>query len=134
MEVNKERLALFVAALRSGEFQQGKGCLRETAQSLYLGGPRVALHCCLGVATEVALRNGMDPKLLEQESRIAYPEWGDRGSLPVCVKEWYGFRDLDPILRWRDQGWWETASQVNDNEIPFPDIATMFEEQYIHAT
>lgn len=49
---NKERIKLWVEALRSGEYEQCRQVLRTTRQGKYQ-------YCCLGVATEIAVRNGV---------------------------------------------------------------------------
>lgn len=42
----------WVAALRSGKYKQGGGCLRQELEDGYR-------HCCLGVACEVAIEEGL---------------------------------------------------------------------------
>lgn len=53
--IQQERLRQGIAALRSGEFEQAQGALR-LKQSLE-GAPEYK-YCCLGVLTEMAVRNG----------------------------------------------------------------------------
>lgn len=98
--VSKEEYArrrkLWTDALRSGEYQQGKGCLCHVPEQ------GVPTFCCLGVACEVAIKNGV-----EVETRIAFnfKRYGGLSSyVPEQVKEWlglasdcgyYGARNLD---------------------------------------
>lgn len=116
MTVNKERVQLLVDALRSGEFKQRYGGLKGIAHS---GG---VSHCCLGVATEVALRNGA-------ESRGN--AW-DGTALHWELTRWYGFESGNPIIRpapCRD------AVAANDIcKLDFNQIADAFEETFLRET
>ena len=130
MTVNKERVQLLVNALRSGEFEQGKG-------SLKLPNEGKTYYCCLGVATEVALRNGLRIEVPEAEvdeegndlnvEERAYP-WGQSDQI-LCtpVMEWYGFSYPDPELRatYRATAW------NDDFDASFDTIADMFEDTFI---
>lgn len=75
-----EARAAWVEALRSGEYQQGVG-------RLAMGGR----HCCLGVACEVAIKEG----IIDRYDPEAF-------GLPIPVAEWLGFGDnynaADPRL------------------------------------
>jgi len=131
MSVNKERVQLLVGALRSDEFPQGQGYL-QIAQG----------YCCLGVATEVALRNGLnlDPR---EAWWIDGPNSPDpRQFLHLQVQQWYGFIDDDPMLKLGHQcGGPEdcecrdeiTAAEANDDGFTFSVIADAFERTYIHG-
>jgi hypothetical protein len=132
--VNKERVQLVVDALRSDEFQQGQGVLRNW---------NTHQHCCLGVATEVALRSGFKAV----ENRDDYFNHGIE-SLHEDIAEWYGFKDhhgwvdQDPDLLVTHPHTGEKtlipATEVNDwlpdeshPGFTFQDIATAFERTYI---
>ena len=58
MAVNKERIKLWVDALRSGDYQQG---FRAMSRIKTEGGDSF-VNCCLGVACEVAMANGLELK------------------------------------------------------------------------
>lgn len=51
-------LNAWVPALRSGDYSQAEGVLNETRQGEYPIG-----HCCLGVATDIAIKSGFAPSL-----------------------------------------------------------------------
>jgi hypothetical protein len=89
IEVFKGRRALLVAALRSGEYRQGRGQLRKEENG-------VLVHCCLGVACEV-FRKEADQGLWTQDHQFVIPAadevQGDH--LPATVRDWYGFRTVD---------------------------------------
>lgn len=51
--MKKEIMEKWVAALRSGEYKQGIGLLHDRTQNTY---------CCLGVLSELAVKEGVCPK------------------------------------------------------------------------
>lgn len=94
MAVNKERIALWVEALRSGEYVQGREYLKTPPR--LQGGENKPRYCCLGVATEVALANGCPVKDGENFDDL-------NGTLWRSISTWYGFTDADSTeLSWVD--------------------------------
>ena len=112
----KHRIGLLIAALKSGDFKQGRGALRE-----------VDKFCCLGVACEVYRR----------ENPQAKRTWHTNGSsirslflqqtitLPLEVIEWYGFDESDPMITVGSED--GHASDLNDSGCTFDQIARGFE-------
>lgn len=103
--VNKERVQLLVDALRSGDYQQTQSVLCTQAY-----GQRQQYHCCLGVATEVAMDNGLGNRIvtrrvggvvdygtLDADDPTNVIVW-DRSLLPEIVREWYGFDLNNPTF------------------------------------
>lgn len=95
MAVNKERVKLLVDALRSGEYEQGRGALRTQGDT----------YCCIGVGCEVARRNGLDANWTLAEVRrglsVVNPEWqfdGSGSAFGGAVSDWYGFDLRNPFL------------------------------------
>lgn len=111
MIVNKDRVRLLVQALDSNEFQQGAGSLR-LAQA-----DGTVKHCCLGVATVVALRNGLQVGTDEA--------WGRNSILTPAVQAWYGFDAEHPTLVQPD-GNCDGAAALNDSGHGFRYIAECF--------
>lgn len=114
--VNKKNMRLWVAALRSGEFTQGRGSLKQATK----GAP--PQYCCLGVACEVALRNGVE--LLETHHTTPDEGWTvwsfDNANtyLPRSVSEWLAVtRRDDPmvgrIVRPEEPGEFKKAEEIN---------------------
>lgn len=66
--MNNTKLRLWIDALRSGEFEQGKSYLNRNGKM-----------CCLGVLCEVAIRNGVDVK------KFRDPDFGDIVGYDGCV-------------------------------------------------
>jgi hypothetical protein len=105
--VNKENMKLFVAALLSDEYEQGRYRLTT------IEGDSVR-HCCLGVACEVALKNGvrMEIDVVPAPGHPGVTKRvynGESLFLPVAVREWLGV-DNDNLMI---QGF--SASTLNDD-------------------
>jgi hypothetical protein len=82
--VNPEVKAKWVAALRSGEYEQGSGVLNKDGKL-----------CCLGVLCELAIKDGVPISKTEHyENLVAYN--GYETSLPVAVMEWAGMTSENP--------------------------------------
>lgn len=130
--VNKERVQLLVDALRSGEFKQGYGSLREIdgADDRY---------CCLGVACLVAQRNGLDVEERHKGNdgyyfgtAYEFDNGGDEDlTLPCSVRKWYGFGISNPALLTSSDEF-ESATMVNDDlQFDFNQIADAFERTFL---
>lgn len=127
--VNKDRVQLLVEALRSGQYQQGMEFLHKNND----GGQDQ--FCCLGVACDVAVKNGLDVSVEPVEDKpnfITYDENG--GYMPTSVYHWYGFTTDDPVIDRNDQnGQVITATKANDNmRWTFGAIANAIEKTYLN--
>lgn len=150
MTPNKERLLLFVEALESGDYEQCNSKLTV------IGMDGKATHCCLGVATEVALVNGVEgvERVPTQDSMhaggngpvqtcdvVAYVhEYEDRlgglrketNFLPGPVASWYGLPSRNPALQdpaGLRNG--QSATALNDDlRLDFTQIAAWFRHTY----
>lgn len=119
--MNPEIKAKWVAALRSGEFEQGRGVLHTRAAS-----GREDRYCCLGVLCDIAIREGLAvAKGTANFSDVSYD--GDSAFLPWKVVEWAGLEGGNPAVR-RDDGLVDTLSFYNDQGKSFDEIADMIEE------
>jgi hypothetical protein len=146
-EEQKERLRLWVSALRSGEYKQGSNRLRledpDTGEITW---------CCLGVACDIAQKNGAPVQLagnplvyqhpfVEKEflvdGYVTAEEILPDGTLlhssshtymPRAVLEWYGIPEGswqgDPVVHGDHLASW------NDRGIDFETIARWIEEEY----
>lgn len=114
-EVIRQRRLNFVEALESGEFPQGNGYLCIPSRDRT--GAIVYDYCCLGVACEVAIRDGLSLAHDKQEATegngvtyfLPMPEGeenpfseeyidGSNATLPMAVRDWYGFEEENPSL------------------------------------
>lgn len=130
--VNKQNMRLAVAALRSGEFEQGRGSLKEI--TTLADETFQVKYCCLGVFCEVAMRNGVDlqvegTKKLSGAYRVRFDYNGH--SLPPRVQEFFGLEQEDPEMCRNEYGQIRTAVYANDiADWTFEQIATGFEDFY----
>ena len=130
MPVNKPRVRLLVAALKSGLYDKTHGRLHRTEPNGW---------CCLGVASDVAHKFGL---AVNREPSDAYFESfdGESSYMPTSVMDWYGFDKSNPVLRLPD-GRTRDASTLNDfgisnddggyTEVPLKDIGNFFKNTYL---
>lgn len=141
--VNEENMDLFLKSLRSGEFEQAIGVLHNAETNGY---------CCLGVASEVAVR--ASEGTVRKEVTVVSPEYtmvtydGQRLLAPKSVIEWLGIPkanvDLDSVqgsynIRFYKAGFedtcesdYTTATELNDDlHEDFETIADVFENEFL---
>lgn len=136
MPVNKGRVRLLVAALRSGLYEKTRGKLHRMA-----GNHTEEGWCCLGVASDVAHKFGLpvDRAAAEFSQCESFDE--DSSYMPRSVMEWYGFDSNNPLLRLPD-GRTLAASTLNDSgyvpegeseytEVSLNDIGRFFKDTYL---
>lgn len=110
--VLNENMQKLVSALRSGEFQQAKGRLTRLSYPDHIQelidndepldhladdlGTTLG-YCCLGVASEIAVRDGVIEKYetldMDNARVVAYGEFSDVNFMPTEVAVWLGFPD-----------------------------------------
>ena len=83
--MNPEIKAQWLAALRSGEYEQGKMVLSNSGQ-----------YCCLGVLCELAFLAG---GIVTKDSTGADVRYGtETGLLPFEVQKWAGLKESNPSV------------------------------------
>jgi hypothetical protein len=115
--MNPKVKALWIDALRSGEYVQGKNYLQLDGE-----------YCCLGVLCEIAVKAGVISKDIRQSGSIAYD--GKTTTLPEGVVQWSGVQD-----EWGDftngDGFRDSLVMLNDSgEYDFRDIANVIEKHF----
>lgn len=109
---------MWVAALRSGKYQQGKGALRRVSGEM----------CCLGVLCEIHRKETGDGRWIRDGSQFRYH--GAGGTLPRAIQVWAGLNSdsprILPIVE-DETDIVTTAAAINDTGVPFADIADMIE-------
>lgn len=116
--MNEEVKVKWVAALRSGEYQQGQDSLR----TYYLG---VEQFCCLGVLCDLHAREtGKHWSSDVEANRFKYD--GEEELLPRSVAAWAGL-DTSPVIQFGGQPL--AITEVNDGGESFLDIADAIEGQ-----
>lgn len=125
--VNKERVALWVQALRDPDLIQGLEALatRENETCPWE-------QCCLDVACQVAKANGLPLT----EVILTYQRGYNQGDdvevhvLPHTVRDWYGFNET--YVKLYHQGQATFATELNDDErLTFDQIADVIEQTYL---
>jgi len=127
----------WVVALRSGEYKQTIGYLGV----VLLDGTKA--YCCLGVACEVAIKDGLELRV-DPNSRPEYAEGtpvryggspeirlsGSMFDLPNEVRSLAGLRLSDPAIV-NEKGRREVLSSLNDVEkLSFNEIADAIEKNW----
>jgi hypothetical protein len=123
MTVNKDRVELFAAALESDRYRQCKGQLRVLTRG------HVDFHCALGVATQVALDNGLQEEL-QTWPREVEAVWRS-GALSWQVADWYGWNDTNPWIDIDLGRGEENIASANDAGVSFWDIAQAIRAKYL---
>lgn len=118
--VNVENMKIWVDGLLSGEFEKGTG--RLASCPLYHHDERGPKRlCCLGVATELGIRHGLDVSVYETErvGEIIFEYDGSHDFLPTSVRQWLGLESENPKLTFTlpdGTAGTATASALNDGE------------------
>lgn len=117
--------ARWVAALRSGEYKQGRHRLKRRREH------QKSEYCCLGVLCEIAVQDGVikPPEKIEDEGfpGSAYKYEGDKFSLGPRVQEWAGI-ESNPAVK-DPNGHWSSLADMNDDGASFEEIADVIERQ-----
>jgi hypothetical protein len=124
--MNQKIKAEWVAALRSGQYKQGEGALRDKKDH----------YCCLGVLCEIARKHEVDlivtePHVDDEDGSFSI-NWeydGTEELLPDAVVQWAELDSDNPEVQIGIDGEivWEGLANVNDRGTPFPMIAEMIE-------
>lgn len=127
----------WVLALESGEYEQGAGALCVIT-------PDGDEYCCLGVAVEVAIADGVPLEAVRGSAVVGYREAGtqnvvETSHLPLLAMEWLGVDRssvqighkgcTDPCHHSNCMPL--VATEANDAMLKtFPEIAAMIREHY----
>ena len=120
--MNEERKDKLVYALRSGEYTQTHGCLRNDTG-----------FCCLGVATDIYIREtGKNWVTITGSTERYGLDVGDPAILDVStlaheVKDWFGMKTQTGVIFDNDAS---TLSILNDSGYTFKEIAEVIEENW----
>jgi hypothetical protein len=115
----EEILTKWLAALRSGTYQQGNGYLRTTRNS----------YCCLGVLCEVA---GLKAEKRFDDSTIYAYDGGATATLPPRLFEHMRFRgqlgEASQAIPYNHQLYCSLAAMNDAGHLPFEAIADLIEQ------
>ena len=126
MSMNPEIKQQWVAALRSGEYRQGKHVLHNVDENTY---------CCLGVLCDLAVKAGViQLGAVDYNSEVdgdvqAYGGAGDKTTLPLSVQEWACLDDFNPDVI-DNEGDESSLAGLNDEKnYTFEQLADLIEDQ-----
>lgn len=109
----------WLTALRSGDYTQGKGCLKQ-------GSCGTLAYCCLGVLAEIAVDEGVarwdDNTLVGPDGRAS------AGYLIPAVMDWASVDSRDPVVK-NEVNRGMPLSSLNDSGKTFSEIADLIEAQ-----
>lgn len=141
----RERNALLVKALRSGEFVQGLKTLQTVVREAGKLLPTARRQCCLGVACYVAQYHGVPVYMREMSETTVFAivnggneSDGSTNTAPDAVRDWFGWQENNPEL-WTDEGSEVSAATLNDGGAyrgpkSFGVIADAFERTFVTFT
>jgi hypothetical protein len=119
--MDKRVKALWIDALRSGEYKQGAAYLRKKDDT----------YCCLGVLCDLAVKDGVAVEWSGEWTGVAYVARDNASgrrpttALPPVVSEWAG------LTKWGDDALEPREALdltgLNDNGMPFGEIADVIE-------
>lgn len=109
--------ARWVAALRSGKYEQGQGRLRDVLPDGQVK------FCCLGVLCEISDLGDWRENGDYDAGRDSSHVWP-----PAPVANWAGLDAVNPVVRISER---DTIglSRLNDRAVPFTEIADLIEGQ-----
>ncbi len=120
--------ALWVQALRSGDYEQTQGALCRTRDSGPGGNltPRQAGYCCLGVACDVYQKNEGGLRLgTDDDLDDGYQTFdGEEGVLPDIVADWLGITHAGDLEN-NDR---TSLVDMNDEGATFSEIADLIDD------
>jgi hypothetical protein len=135
MEPNKGALRKWVAALRSGGYEQGRRRLHNLDRSD--SNNEKHTYCCLGVACEVFNKENPEEAMATSVVQVAGDDYfgvsysGKASVLPARVARWLGvFPDLNPSIDGHSLSTWNDGDTNDATPRDFEAIADMIERHY----
>ncbi len=123
-----EARALWIQALRSGEYKQTDGRLCEVDDGAEDPNPS---YCCLCVACEVFITAEPDMQMVVEDKEHVRHFNGSYATLPLDVKNWLGMIDsAGEYGDSEDEDWDPDTSLAQDNDshgLTFNEIAAIIE-------
>jgi hypothetical protein len=112
--------AQWLAALRSGDYRQGKGALH------YIDPEGDSFLCCLGVLCVMAEYEGVTEGV--QRSGTEFISYEEMTALPPeSVSKWAGATHINPAIIEDRDGAVQTLGHLNDEGLTFEQMADVIE-------
>jgi hypothetical protein len=115
--MNPEVKAQWVEALRSGEYEQARGRLRNGDG-----------YCCLGVLTDRGVKAGVCSEHADKldEGVFRYGFHRSMGVLPDEIMDWAGLDSCSPVVTYQNVK--HSLDELNDTyRLPFTEIADLID-------
>lgn len=112
---------IWIKALTSGKYRQGKGCLKKGEKTF----------CCLGVLSDLYAKK---KKVKWEKEGKDFLLFNEAGVLPFKVKEWAGIDQTNPCvettkdLQDKGHGNKNSLAHLNDRGCTFKQIAKCIEK------
>ncbi len=122
--MNKQIIEKWIAALRSGEYQQGTTGLKDKNN-----------YCCLGVLCDLYVKETGKARWEENTPELMSEAFISLTSeetefLPLEVVKWSGLEKEDPYVFYKDG--YNSLVILNDVEkLSFTEIANLIEKEYL---
>lgn len=116
--MNQEIKQRWIAWLRDPANKQGKGQLRSGRNR----------YCCLGGLCELAVEAGVTTRTQVAGPRSAYLYGSNASYLPAEVVRWAGLEAPSPTITLIPNGGRHELAALNDQPVPFDEIANLIEE------
>ena len=123
MRMNPEIKAKWIAALRSGKYEQCTGMLHKKGDGF----------CCLGVLCDLKGSTWEPPA--DPGAEMMVTDDGKSKDLPDSVMAWAGLIGTSPVVNISriyetlDGGEYSCLAELNDNGMTFSEIADIIEEE-----
>lgn len=122
-EEQKKNREKWIAALRSGKYKQGKGCLFDGEN-----------HCCLAVASEVYAEDTGNGKFVLEDGGYYFVEGNScsKNYLIASVMDYFGLSTMRGDFKTNvetEYVYYKNLSSINDNGKTFEEIADVIESE-----
>jgi len=118
-------------ACQSGDYEQGRGCLRKTVDG-------VEQFCCLGILTDLAVKAGVCEWTDEDEDEgrgvvstfpdnVLSSKYIETTILPPVVAKWAGLESNTPSIPGMPEGRRGLVA-LNDSKVPFDVIGKLIKD------
>ena len=122
--MKREVAEKWVEALRSGQFKQGKGVLKNQAG-----------YCCLGVLCEISGLGKFETSYNDHYNCFVFREAdGPKACnyLPPQVQAWAGLRNHNPAIPSKVDTPAAQLAKMNDDGATFDELATLIDANWEH--
>jgi len=114
----KKHRKLWIEALRSGLYEQGTGFLRDINDN----------YCCLGVACEVAIKNGLQLEVVNNSKQYSYYNYTEY--TPQVVMDYFGLTTKSGKYVQVNHEKHDSLAENNDmDNMSFAEIADIIENE-----